>query len=99
LKSATGGEPELFDIVNIRLLGGTSRASDADGGLEINAGPMGGMGGVPLGNEVALNVKGGGPGKGYVQHGQSGSQGCHGKPDTGEPMPRKSEVFPGFGKR
>lgn len=32
---------------------------------------------VPMGNAVALNVGGGGPGKGYVQH-KTGSQGQHG---------------------
>jgi len=33
---------------------------------------------VPMGNAVALNVGKGGPGKGYVLHGQSGSQSQHG---------------------
>jgi hypothetical protein len=35
--------------------------------------PAGGPGGVPLGNEVALNVGGGGPGKGRNLWGKSGS--------------------------
>ena len=38
---------------------------------------------VPFGNEVALNVKGGGPGAGRTLYGQSGSQGCHGQPAQG----------------
>jgi hypothetical protein len=53
---------------------------------------------VPLGNTVALNVGGGGPGKGRTLHGQSGSQGCHGQPAAGNPMPAK-ELWPGWGKR
>lgn len=76
----------------------TERGSTRYGGLEINAGPMGGVGAVPLGNEVALNVEGGGPGKGYRQYGQSGSQGCHGKPDAGSPMPKAKALFPGWEK-
>jgi hypothetical protein len=38
---------------------------------------------VPFGNQVALNVGPGGPGKGYTLYGQSGSQACHGKPAQG----------------
>ena len=37
-----------------------------------------------VGNSVALNVKGGGPGTGRTLYGQSGSQGCHGQPAQGE---------------
>jgi hypothetical protein len=40
---------------------------------------------VPLGNQVALNVKGGGPGTGRTLYGSSGSQGQHGTPDRGMP--------------
>jgi hypothetical protein len=43
-----------------------------------------GMNPVKYGNEVALNVKGGGPGKGYVQYGQCGTQGQYGKPVQGD---------------
>jgi hypothetical protein len=39
--------------------------------------------GVKLGNEVALNVSGGGPGKGREIH-RSGSQAMHGAPNRGE---------------
>jgi hypothetical protein len=42
---------------------------------------------VPFGNSVALNVGEGGPGKGRTLHGQSGSQGCHGSPASGNPPP------------
>lgn len=38
---------------------------------------------VKLGNEVALNVGGGGVGTGRTLYGQSGSQGMHGKPNPG----------------
>jgi hypothetical protein len=44
---------------------------------------------VPFGNEVALNVKGGGPGAGRTLYGQSGSQGCHGQPAAGNPPPNR----------
>jgi hypothetical protein len=36
-------------------------------------GAMGGMGSVPLGNQVATNVGGGGPGKGRTLYGKSGT--------------------------
>jgi len=42
---------------------------------------------VPFGNAVALNVGGGGVGKGRTLHGQAGSQGCHGSPAPGNPPP------------
>lgn len=45
----------------------------------------GGPGGVPLGNEVALNVGKGGPGAGRTLYGQCGTQGQHGAPDRGMP--------------
>jgi hypothetical protein len=52
---------------------------------------------VKYGNEVALNVKGGGLGAGRTVM-ASGSQCMTGPVNRGEPMPRK-EIFPGFGKR
>jgi hypothetical protein len=42
-------------------------------------------GGVPLGNEVACNVQGGGPGKGRNLWGQSGSQKQWGAANPGVP--------------
>jgi hypothetical protein len=42
---------------------------------------------VPFGNEVALNVKGGGPGAGRTLYGQAGSQGTHGSTNPGNPRP------------
>jgi hypothetical protein len=48
------------------------------------------------GNEVALNVKGGGPGKGYVQYGQAGQQGTHGTPDKGNKMPKAKPLWEGW---
>jgi hypothetical protein len=38
---------------------------------------------VKLGNEVALNVRGGGPGTGRTLYGSSGLQGQHGQPASG----------------
>jgi hypothetical protein len=49
-----------------------------------------------FGNAVALNVGGGGPGKGYNVIGKAGQQGTHGPVNPGQPMPR-GEIFPGFG--
>jgi hypothetical protein len=45
---------------------------------------------VPFGNEVALNVGKGGCGTGRTLYGQSGSQGCHGQPASGNPRPVSS---------
>jgi len=83
---------------NVKATTSPTKALPAYGGLEINAGPMGGVGAVPLGNEVALNVKGGGPGKGYVQHGQAGSQGCHGTPHKGNKTPTAKPLWEGWEK-
>jgi hypothetical protein len=53
---------------------------------------------VKLGNEVALNVGKGGVGTGRKQYGQAGSQGCHGAPDPGDPMPKAKALWPGWEK-
>jgi hypothetical protein len=42
---------------------------------------------VKFGNEIATNVGKGGPGTGRNLYGQSGSQGCHGQPASGNPRP------------
>ena len=47
---------------------------------------------VPFGNEVALNVKGGGPGAGRKLYGQSGTQGQHG-PVAGTPRPQGRDIL------
>jgi hypothetical protein len=52
-------------------------------------GPMGGMGSVPLGNQVATNVGAGGPGKGRVLYGQSGTNQTYGAPNPGNPTPKR----------
>jgi hypothetical protein len=52
------------------------------GGVETpHLGPMSGPGSVKLGNEVAMNVGGGGPGSGRVLYGQSGTNQQYGKPE------------------
>ena len=57
--------------------------------------PAGGPGGVKLGNEVALNVGGGGPGTGRtVQH--CGTQATHGPVNPGKPTPAR-EILRDFG--
>ena len=50
----------------------------------------------PLGNQIALNVGRGGPGKGYVQHGQSGSQSQHGRPVAGNPTKPRQDIWASF---
>lgn len=60
---------------------------------KFTAGPT--FGAVPLGNEVARNVGAGGVGTGRTLYGQAGTQGCHGKPDPGNPPPA-GELFPGW---
>jgi hypothetical protein len=47
---------------------------------------------VPFGNEVALNVKGGGPGTGRTLYGQSGLQGQHG-PVAGTRRPQGRDIL------
>jgi hypothetical protein len=49
-----------------------------------------------FGNEVALNVKGGGPGTGRTLYGQSGTQGQHG-PVAGSSKPAGREILGSFG--
>jgi hypothetical protein len=50
---------------------------------------------VKFGNELALNVKGGGPGAGRTLYGQSGLQGCHGQPAQGaEGLPSTRGQWP-----
>jgi hypothetical protein len=50
------------------------------------------------GNAVALNVGGGGPGKGYEVIGKSGQQGQHGNVNPGNPTPNAKELWPGWEK-
>jgi hypothetical protein len=51
---------------------------------------------VPFGNEVALNVGGGGPGKGRDVH-ASGSQGVHGGTNPGNPRPQGRDILSSYG--
>jgi hypothetical protein len=74
----------------------TNRGNTGYGGEKF-WGPKQGIS-VPLGNSVALNVGGGGPGKGRTLHGQAGSQGCHGAPAPGNPMPKAKALWPGWNK-
>ena len=57
---------------------------------------VGGPGSTKLGNEVALNVGGGGVGTGRVQYGQSGTQAQHGPVNPGKPTPAR-DIFGEFG--
>jgi hypothetical protein len=62
--------------------------------LPVNAGTMSQ---VPLGNAVALNVKGGGPGAGREVH-RSGSQSLHGAPVHGSTPPgQPRDILSAFG--
>lgn len=53
------------------------------------------VGGVPLGNEVAMNVGKGGPGAGRAVF-ANGSQGRHGRP-KGSPPPAGRDILSAFG--
>ena len=60
------------------------------------AGKMPGVGATKLGNEVALNVGGGGVGTGRTLYGQSGVQGQHG-PVAGSTKPAGKDILNDFG--
>ena len=60
------------------------------------AGKMPDVGATKLGNEVVLNVGGGGPGAGRTLYGQSGVQGQHG-PVAGKPAPAARDILREFG--
>jgi hypothetical protein len=51
---------------------------------------------VPLGNSLATNVGSGGPGKGRVLYGQSGSNQTYG-PVAGSPKPQGRDILSEFG--
>jgi hypothetical protein len=75
----------------------TDSAKVLRGGVEATRiGMMGGMGAVKLGNEVALNVGGGGPGTGRVLLGQSGTNQQYG-PAAGKPAPQGKDILNEFG--
>jgi hypothetical protein len=61
----------------------------------VRAGNVGAMGSVPLGNECALDVGGGGPGKGRVVYG-SGTQQQHGGP-VGKSAGQGRDILNEFG--
>jgi hypothetical protein len=62
----------------------------------LDGGSMTAVGATKLGNEVALNVGGGGPGAGRTLYGQSGVQGQHGPVNPGKPTPAR-EILRDFG--
>ena len=62
--------------------------------VEKMAGPRGIS--VPLGNEIATNVKGGGPGAGRVLYGQSGTNQVYGSV-AGNPKPQGRDILSEFG--
>ena len=72
----------------------TQQGATAYGGVELFAGT-----GFKshLGNQVALNVGGGGPGKGRTIY-KSGQQCMGGAPDRGNPTPKAKALFPGWEK-
>jgi hypothetical protein len=73
----------------------TEQGSTRYGGVDLYSnGP--GFNKAQYGNAKALDVRGGGPGKGRTLYGQSGSQGCHGKPDAGSPMPKAKPLWEGW---
>jgi hypothetical protein len=56
---------------------GTESSKSMPNVERVHGGVMGGVGSVPLGNEVAKNVGKGGPGAGRTLYGQSGTNKCH----------------------
>ena len=89
--------------------GGVSQAGSALGNHSTDSGknlrgavePMyggsfGGPGSTKLGNEVALNVGGGGVGTGRVRYGQGGTQAQHGQVNPGKPTPAR-DILGEFG--
>ena len=52
---------------------------------------------VKFGNELATNIGKGGPGTGRTLYGQSGSQGCHGQPASGNPPAQGKDILSSFG--
>ena len=73
----------------------TNQGATGYGGIN----PFGAGQGYPseLGNKVALNVGGGGPGKGREVM-RTGTQGCHGAPAKGDPTPKANSLWPGWEK-
>jgi hypothetical protein len=63
----------------------TKRGATSYGGVSMRGGA--GYNPVKYGNEVALN--------GRTLYGQSGSQGCHGSVNRGEPMPKAKPLWEG----
>jgi hypothetical protein len=77
----------------------TTRSALLTGDVEpvsVGKNPAGGPGSVTLGNEITTNVKGGGPGKGRVLYGQSGSNQTYG-PVAGAPKPQGRDILSEFG--
>jgi hypothetical protein len=62
----------------------------------LSAGSFGGPGSTKLGNEVALDVGGGGVGTGRTLYGQSGTQAQHGAV-AGSPAPAGKDILNSFG--
>jgi hypothetical protein len=59
--------------------------------------PAGSPGSVPLGNQIATNVQGGGVGKGRTLYGQSGLQGQHGQPAPGNAPTKIRDTLAEYG--
>jgi hypothetical protein len=92
--------------------GGVSQFGESVGGHVTNKGadtgyrgdpvrgsfrPPGAPGSVPLGNQLATNVGGGGPGAGRVLYGQSGTQGQHGSPAPGNAPTKVRDTLAEYG--
>jgi hypothetical protein len=74
----------------------TEQGATSYGGVSMRDGA--GYNPVKYGNEVALNVGAGGPGKGREVM-RTGSQGCHGSANPGNPTPKAKELWPGWGDK
>lgn len=108
-KSQAGGGVNSRQVKQVKLrTGGPNRAINKDYVSQLGQqlgnpkgiAKLGGGKALPskLGNEVATNVNGGGPGRGRVLHGPSGTNQQYGKSagNVNEGS-RSGELFPGFG--
>lgn len=97
-RAAPGGADQLGQQMSNHVTGemGGRSTKLPNPATPMIAGSMAGVGATKLGNEVALNVGGGGPGAGRTLYGQSGVQGQHG-PVAGSTKPQGREILRDFG--
>jgi hypothetical protein len=93
-KYSPGGISQIGESVGNHATDGKMLRKGADP-VRAGAYPKGSVGAQPLGNEVSLNVGGGGPGTGRKLYGQSGTQ-CTYTPNPGQSVGGK-DILSKFG--